>query len=108
MILRGSPGCSAGPYFFFLPSKLPQFNPSHPFPLPPWAEHLIALECCFVMGVDLSEKQHAKPLEMFFQGLGAVPYLLHPENISWQAGCCGAELPREGGDKRQDTREPEV
>lgn len=49
------------------------------------------------MGVDLLEIQQAKLSEMFFQGLGAVPYLLHPESFSWQAGRCGAELPGEDG-----------
>lgn len=48
-----------------------------------------------MLGVDLLEMEQAKRSEMFFQGLGAVPYLLHPESFSWQAQCWGAELPRE-------------
>lgn len=77
--------------------QTPQVLPSHSFPVPSWAEHSVALELCSVLGVDLLEMEHARLSEMFFQGLGAVPYLLHPGSFSWQARCCRAELPREHG-----------
>jgi len=41
---------------------------------------------------------------MFFHGLGAVPYLLHPESISQQARCCGAVLPGEDHSKGEDMK----
>jgi len=41
--------------FSSCPANCPGLSPATPFTIPPWAEHLVALEHCFVMGVDLLE-----------------------------------------------------
>jgi len=58
-----------------LPAPLPQSS-GWALPCPEALPIRIWVWICWKAG------QPAKPSEMFFQELGAVPYLLHPENIA--------------------------
>lgn len=96
LVSQGLTRLQEGSWFPPCPAKCPgSAQPPLSCSLLGWA--LASLHCCSLLGVDLLKMEQAKLPGVFFQGLGAVPYLLHPESCSWQVWCCRAQLPREKG-----------